>query len=118
MRDHLEESQWGTYDSTLQFELAPREKSLKRVTHHRVELGNTYSTADSAKIFTSYIAESQHNAFLDDFAKCKLFSFLIDGFADAGNLEDELIVVQYSLKHSNSEEVKSIVLVRLKLIIN
>ena len=41
-------------------------------------------------------------------AKCKFFSFHIDGFADAGNLEDELIVVQYSMKDSNLEKVKSI----------
>ena len=33
--------------------------------YHGVELGNTYSTADSAKIFTSYITESQHKAFLN-----------------------------------------------------
>ena len=78
-------------------------------------MGNTYSTADSANIFTSYNAESQRKAFLNDFAKCKFFSFLIDGSTDAGNLEDELIVVQYSIKDSNSEEVKSIVLVRLSI---
>ena len=71
-------------------------------------MGNTYSTADSAKIFTNCIAESQRKVFLNDFTKCKFFSFHIDGFADAGNLEDELIVVQYSMKDSNSEEVKSI----------
>ena len=81
--------------------------------YHGVELGNTYSTADSAKIFTSYIAESQRKAFLNDLAKYKFSSFLIDESTDAGNLEDELIVVQCSMKDSNSEEVKSIVLVKL-----
>ena len=30
---------------------------------------------------------------------------MIDGSTDAGNLEDELIVVQYSMKDSNSEEM-------------
>ena len=76
--------------------------------YHGVELGNKYSIANSAKIFTNYIAESQSKAFLNDFMKCKFFSFLIDGFADAGNLDYELIVVQYSMKDSNVEEVKSI----------
>ena len=45
--------------------------------YHRVELGNTYSTADSAKLFTNYIAESQRKAFLNDFMKCKFFSSLL-----------------------------------------
>ena len=80
----------------------------------------------------NYVSQStigeyiQHSRFSENFhqlrrrkpEKCKFFSFLTDGFADAGNLEDELIVVQYSMKDSNSKEVKSIVLVRLKLIIN
>ena len=30
---------------------------------------------------------------------------MIDGSTDAGNLEDELIVVQYSMKDFNSEEM-------------
>ena len=76
--------------------------------YHGVGLENTCCTADSAKIFTSYIAESQRREFLTDFAKCKFFSFLIDRSTDAGNLEDELIVLQYSMKHSSSEEVKSV----------
>ena len=47
--------------------------------YHRVELWNTYSTADSAKNFTNYIAESQCKAFfLNDFTKYKFFNFLIN----------------------------------------
>ena len=76
--------------------------------NYNVELENTYCTADSAKLFTIYITESQRKAFLNDFAKCKFFIFHFDGSTGAGNLEDELIAVQYSMKDSSSEEVKSV----------
>lgn len=42
----------------------------------------------------------QNIEFLGDFAKCKFFSFLIDGSTDAGNLEDKLVVLQYCVKDS------------------
>jgi len=59
-----------------------------------VNLGQLYRTADSNKAFTLYIAESLRQGFLDKLSSStglKFFSFLIDGTADAGNQEDELI---------------------------
>ena len=35
------------------------------------------------------------------------FSFLMDGTTDAGNLEDELVLVQFSWKDSTAKEIKS-----------
>ena len=77
--------------------------------HHGVELGTAYSTADSAKTFTDYIAESQRQAFIEYFGKHNhFFSFLIDGSVDAGNVEDELVVIQYCKKDDVCEEIRSV----------
>ena len=62
---------------------------------HGVNLGPAYRTPDSAKAFTGYIAASFHQRFLDKSAGPSIFSFLIDGTMDAGNQEDQLIVLAY-----------------------
>jgi len=61
-----------------------------------------YRTPDSAKAFTSFIAESFHQGFLDKLSSSegpKFFSFLIDDTTDPGNQEDQLIVLVYCDKN-------------------
>ena len=75
---------------------------------HGVNLGPAYRTPDSAKAFTSYIAESPHQEFLDKLSSStgpKFFSFLIDGTTDAGNHEDELVVLVYCDKNEVTSEI-------------
>ena len=73
---------------------------------HCVDLGFSYKTKDSAKTFTHYIAESQQQSFLVGFPS-SFFSFLMDGSTDAGNVEDELVFVQYCIKDDASKEIRS-----------
>ena len=57
-----------------------------------VELGSSYKTADNAKLFIHFIAESQRQQFLQSLSisSTPFFSFLLDGSTDAGNVEQEL----------------------------
>ena len=75
---------------------------------HGVDLGQAYKTDTSAKSFTHYIAESQRQKLLS-FMRSELhfFSFLIDGTTDAGNVEDEMIVLQFCCKDDGAKEVRS-----------
>jgi len=54
-----------------------------------------YNTVDSARLFMSFIAKSQRQGFLNSLPGGGFFSLLMDGSTDAGNLEDELIVLVY-----------------------
>lgn len=62
---------------------------------HGVKLGHAYKTKDSAKNFTHYIAESQRNGFIRSLSTSRFYSFLMDGSTDAGNVEEELIIIMY-----------------------
>ena len=74
---------------------------------HVVDLGTAYLTPDLAKIFTSYIAKSQRQGFLDTLSHNStwFFSFLMDGTTDPGNQEDELFVVLYCFKDDEAQWV-------------
>lgn len=75
---------------------------------HDVDLGQAYKTKDSAKLFTHYIAESQRQNFISSLsASSRFFSFLMDGSTDAGNVEDELVVIMHSVHDAASETIKS-----------
>ena len=73
--------------------------------HHEVELGHAYQTAPYAT-FTHYTAQTQCEQFFQSLAETKLYSFLMDGSTDEGNIEQELVVI-LSCKKDVSEEVKS-----------
>ena len=62
---------------------------------HKVDIGHAYNTVDSARLFTSCTAKSQRQGFLNSLPSGGFFSLLMDGSTDAGNLEDELIVLVY-----------------------
>ena len=62
---------------------------------HGVGVGHAYNTADSVRVFTSFIAKSLRQGFLNSLPGGGFFSLLMAGSTDAGNLEDELIVLVY-----------------------
>ena len=69
---------------------------------HGVELGHAYNTQESAKKFTGCIAKTQRQAFLSSFfSTSHFYSLLMDGSTDAGNVEDEVIVLVYCNKPAN-----------------
>lgn len=72
---------------------------------HGVDLGQSYTTKDSAKSFTHYIAESQRTTFINTLSTMHFYSFLMDGTTDAGNVEDELIVIMGFQKDDAACEV-------------
>ena len=76
---------------------------------HRVDLGHAYTTADSAKLFTGFIAKSQWQSFFSTLYSCgtHFFSLLMDGTTDCGNHEDELMVLVYCFKNDAVEEITS-----------
>ena len=73
---------------------------------HGVELGCAYKAKDSAKAFTHYIAESQHRSFNHKFPS-GFYSFLMDGSTDTGNIENELVVIQYCVRDDTAQELRS-----------
>ena len=75
--------------------------------HHGVDLGQTYKTKDSAKNFFYYIAEAHHQGFMEVFSSDVFYSILMDGWVDAGKIEDELIVILYWSKDDTCEEIRS-----------
>ncbi|KAL5491664.1 hypothetical protein EMCRGX_G016996, partial [Ephydatia muelleri] len=84
---------------------------LELEARHDVDLGFEYSTPDSAKAFTSYIAQAQREAFLKSLAirKCFFYSIMMDGStADAGNVEDEMVVLLTSCKNDDTREITSV----------
>ncbi len=76
---------------------------------HGVDLGFAYKNDVPAQTFTHYIAESQRQSFLESFSASNFYSFLVDGSTDAGNVEDELILVQYCTQDAAAQEMRSCV---------
>lgn len=74
---------------------------------HGVDLGQSYATKDSAKSFTHYIAQSQRQDFQHSLRSSHFYSFLMDSTTDAGNIEDELIVILYCEKDDTASEIRS-----------
>ena len=73
---------------------------------HGVELGHAYNTQESAKKFTGCIAKSQRQAFLSSFfSTSHFYSLLMDGSTDAGNVEDEVLVLVYCNKDDANQQM-------------
>lgn len=72
-----------------------------------VELGSAYKRSDCAKVFTHFIAEAQRKQFLDSLSDVRFFSFLMDGSTDAGNKEQELVLVLFCSKDDEAQEIRS-----------
>ena len=74
---------------------------------HGVDLGFAYKNDTSAKTFTHYIAESQQQCFLESLLTFNFYSFLMDGSTDAGNIEQELVMIEYCNQDDVTQEMKS-----------
>ena len=76
-------------------------------TRHGVDLGQSYSMKDSAKIFTHYIVKTQRQAFMSSLSTAHFYRFSLDGTTDAANVENELVVILYCRKDYVAGEIKS-----------
>lgn len=65
-------------------------------TRHGVELSSGYKNNQACTTFEHYIAKEQRDGLRSLLEKSKFFSLQADGSTDSGNIEDELLVVQYS----------------------
>ena len=74
-------------------------------TRHGVNIGTTYTTETAAKSFTGYIAQAQRNELAVNLQKAKFFSLLLDGSTDAGNIDNELLLVVWFDKDGVGEKV-------------
>ena len=90
---------------SLPFTKSPSLLELK--SYHGVYLGPAYRTPDSAKAFTGYNAKSQHQNVLNVLSSSGtlFFSFLMDRTTDAGDQENELIVLLYCSKDTTTQEI-------------
>ena len=61
--------------------------------HHGVKLGSAYKTEIAAKEFAHFIAESKRQELVHTLQSAKFFSLLMDGSNDAGNIDNELLLV-------------------------
>jgi len=73
---------------------------------HDVELGCAYKTTPSAKLFTHYIAQVQHQQFLKVLCENGFYNFLIDGSTDVGNIEQELVIILICIKDDAAGEIQ------------
>ena len=60
---------------------------------HGVNLGSAYKMETAGKTFTHYIAESQRQELVRTLQSAEFFSLLMDGSNDAGNIDNELLLV-------------------------
>lgn len=73
---------------------------------HEVDIGHAYNTPNSAKSFSGFIATSQRHGFLESLSSgSHFFSLLMGGTTDAGNQEDELIVIVYYSRDKVMQEI-------------
>ena len=74
---------------------------------HGISIGSTYITLQSAKLFTHYIALAQREGFKSQLSVTKFYSFLMDGSTDAGNIEQELVLILFCIKDDSAQKVRS-----------
>ena len=74
---------------------------------HGISIGSTYVTPQSAKLFTHYIALAQREGFKSQLSVTKFYSFLMDGSTDAGNIEQELVLILFCIKDDSAQKVRS-----------
>ena len=72
---------------------------------HGVNLGSAYKTETAAKTFTHYIAESERQKLVHTLQSAKFFSLLMDGSTDAGNIDNDLLLVVWFDKEGVGENV-------------
>ena len=74
---------------------------------HGVTLGSAYKTETTAREFTHFIAESHRQELVLTLESAKFFSLLLDGSTDAGNLDNELLLVVWCDREGEGECVRT-----------
>ena len=74
---------------------------------HGVDLGSTYKNRDSAPNFIHFIAESQRQCLYATLGSTNLYSILMDGSTDKGQIEDELFVILYCETNEQVMEMRT-----------
>ncbi|XP_065903507.1 E-selectin-like isoform X3 [Dysidea avara] len=77
--------------------------------HHGVDIGSSYGTPQSAKLFTHYIALAQQECFFAQLSKSKFYSFLMDGSTDTGHVEQESVMALFCNKDDSAGKIKTCV---------
>lgn len=72
-----------------------------------VDIGYSYRKTDSARQFTHFITETLRQRFLESLSGISFVSFLLDGSTDTGNVEQELVFVQYFYKDDSARQIFS-----------
>lgn len=80
---------------------------------HNIEIGPSYRTAPSAKQFTHFIAQSQRNAFLQQLAAKKFYSFLMDSSTDSAYVEQEFSIYSKMISLRRLNQLQGILLSHL-----
>ena len=58
---------------------------------HGVDLGASYLSETTGKLFVPYVAQSRRQGLIDHL-EGQVFSLLLDGLADKGNIDNELVL--------------------------
>ena len=67
--------------------------------------GSAYKTETAVKPFIHYIAESQRRQLKHNVLSARFFSVLMDGSCDAGNFDNELLLVVWFDKEGANEKI-------------
>ena len=70
---------------------------------HGVDLGTTYRTETTGRSFVHISAEAKRQELVENLRKAKFFSLLLDGSTDAGNVDNELVLVVW-FDHDGGDE--------------
>ena len=76
-------------------------------TKHGVDLGTNYRTQTAGSSFIHYSAEAIREGLAENLRKSKFFSLLLDGSTDAGNVDNELVLVIWFDKDGTDEKVST-----------
>ena len=72
---------------------------------HGVRVGTTYRSDMAGKDFMHYIAEGKRKDLLQMLAKATFFSLLLDGSTDTGNIDNEVLLVEWCDPDSSDEKI-------------
>lgn len=74
---------------------------------HGIDLGTNYRTQTAGSSFVHYSAEAIREELGEKLRKAKFFSLLLDGSTDAGNVDNELVLVVWFDKDGTNEKVST-----------
>ena len=72
---------------------------------HGVHVGTSYRNETAGKEFIHYLAEAQRHDLIQKLANAKFFSLLLDGSTDAGNINNEVLMVVWFDPDGSDEKI-------------